>query len=107
MSEEVQRLALDTARAVADRLGEMFQRFRREGPEGADGEERRVDRTDPAFRRLEGAAERAFDACLRLLGSVDELAAPLLARGLSGLSRSEGGADSLILPQAGPAGRSS
>ncbi|MEA2566774.1 MAG: geranylgeranyl diphosphate synthase, type [Actinomycetota bacterium] len=107
MSEEVQRLALDTARAVADRLGEMFQRFRREGPEGADGEEQRVDRTDPAFRRLEGAAERAFDACLRLLGSVDELAAPLLARGLSGLSRSEGGADSLILPQAGPAGRSS
>jgi geranylgeranyl diphosphate synthase type II len=42
-----------------------------------------------------------------VLDSLDDLTAPLLARGLSGLSRTEGGADSLILPEAGPGGRSS
>ncbi|HMC04297.1 MAG TPA: polyprenyl synthetase family protein [Actinomycetota bacterium] len=66
-----------------------------------------MDGEDPAYRRLKAAAERGFDGCLRVLGSLDEITAPLLARGLSGVSRSEGAPDVLILPEAGPGGRSS
>ncbi|TMK53057.1 MAG: polyprenyl synthetase family protein, partial [Actinobacteria bacterium] len=66
-----------------------------------------MDDQDPAERRLKAAAERGFDGCLRVLGSLDELTAPLLARGLSRVSRSEGASDILTLPDAGPGGRSS
>ncbi|HMC37263.1 MAG TPA: hypothetical protein VKK30_05300, partial [Actinomycetota bacterium] len=66
-----------------------------------------MDGEDPSYRRLKAAAERGFDGCLRVLGSLDEITAPLLARGLSGVSRTEGAPDVLILPEAGPGGRSS
>lgn len=130
LTGEVQRLALETARAVADRLADMFQRFRRESDEHDEprkgrqepeppsalgpNEERcsggvrpRTENEDPAYRRLKAAAERGFDGCLRVLGSLDEMSAPLLARGLSRVSRSEGASHVLTLPEAGPGGRSS
>ena len=114
LAAEVQRLALDTARAVADRLSEMFQRFRREGVGSRAPGERRgppdSDRPgeDAASRRLQAAAERGFDGYLRVLDSVNEIAAPLLARGLSALSRPDRrDADCLILPESAPGGRSS
>src|SRR2546423_13658813 len=76
LAAEVQRLARDTTRTVADRLSEMFRRFRSERVDG-----------DAAARHLQAAAERGVDGYVRVLGSVYQIAAPLLARGLSALSR--------------------
>src|SRR5947208_5744790 len=120
LAGEVQKLALEAARAVADRLADMFQRFRRESDEhgeprggrqeaeppsapgssedkGSGGIRPPMEYENPAYRRLRAAAERGFDGCLRVLGSLDEMTAPLLARGLSGVSRSEGASDVLTL----------
>ncbi|HEX9314786.1 MAG TPA: polyprenyl synthetase family protein, partial [Actinomycetota bacterium] len=97
----VQRLALDSAHAVAERLGGVFRRFLDGAGTGGPG----AGNPDEAYRRVEAVAGRAFDGCLRVLSSLDELATPWLARRLS--RRAAPGPDAVVLPQAGAGGRCS